>query len=325
MKNILVTGGAGYIGSHCCKELANNGYNVTVLDTLENGYIENVKWGNLVEGDVGNRDLVCDCIKYYQIDAVIHFAGYAYVGESIEHPIKYYNNNIVNSINLLGCMKDLGVKYIVFSSSCATYGVPKYIPINEEHLQQPINPYGFSKYVIEQALRDYERAYDLRFVSLRYFNAAGADVEGAIGEKHQPETHLIPNVLEAAFDKRKHVNIFGIDYNTKDGTCVRDYIHVSDLASAHVLALNYLIKKGNSNVFNLGTGIGYSVKEIIKAAEEVTGGEILFTEINRRAGDPGVLVASYEKALSQLNWSPKNSEIKNIISSAWQWLLKLKS
>ena len=271
MINVLVTGGAGYIGSHCCKELHNNGHNPIAFDNLVYGHRENVKWGDFYKGDIGNTKDLETFFKKYKIDAVIHFAAYAYVGESITDPQKYYLNNLHNTITLLYFILKKGIKYFIFSSTCATYGNPNKIPIDEDHPAVPINPYGRSKKMIEEILEDYNCAYGLQFIGLRYFNAAGADPEGELGEKHNPETHLIPLVLDVAAGKSKAIKVFGTDYDTKDGSCVRDYIHVTDLAKAHVLALERLLNEGSSSYFNLGTGRGHSVLEIIESASNITG------------------------------------------------------
>ena len=323
MYNILVTGGAGYIGSHCCKELSKQGFNPIVLDNLINGYKENVKWGEFICGDVGDFNLLCKIFKRYKIDGVMHFAAYAYVGESVKDPMKYYENNLRNTINLLSAMMNHSVELFVFSSSCSTYGVPRRLPIKEDHPQNPINPYGKTKYMIESMLKDFSQAYNLRFVSLRYFNAAGADPEGEIGEKHVPETHLIPLVLDVAAGKRDAIQIFGNDYETPDGTCVRDYIHVSDLARAHIAALHFLLKGGQSKFYNLGNGVGYSVLEIIEKAREITGKPIPIVNAPRRDGDPPILVASNKKAGEELDWTPAYYKIDDIIRTAWEWHRKM--
>ena len=323
MQNFLVTGGAGYIGSHCCKELFNKGYNPITFDNLVYGHRENVKWGDFYKGDIGNvKDLEAFFNKY-KIDAVIHFAAYAYVGESIADPQKYYTNNLKNTINLLHHILKNNIKYFIFSSTCATYGNPNRIPIDEDHPRSPINPYGRSKKMIEDILEDYNRAYGLKFVSLRYFNAAGADPDGETGENHDPETHLIPLVLDVAAGKSEAIQVFGTDYDTKDGSCIRDYIHVSDLASAHVLALERLMNESSSSFFNLGTGLGHSVLEVIEKSLKITGKEIPFIVTNRRPGDPSVLVSSNEKAVNELAWKPKYTNIEDIIQTAWNWHKKL--
>lgn len=319
MKNVLVTGGAGYIGSHCCKELFKRGYNPVTIDNLIYGHADFVKWGDFFKRDVGNIEHLQECFKKYRFDAVMHFAAFTYVGESVTDPMKYYENNLRNTINLLHCMLKEKITMFIFSSTCATYGSPKSIPMDEKHPQNPINPYGKTKKMIEDILQDYDTAYGLKFTSLRYFNAAGADPECEIGEDHDPETHLIPLVLNAALGKKKSVQIYGDDYPTEDGTCIRDYIHVKDLAVAHVLALEKLQKVGTSDFFNLGIGKGYSVKEVIESASKVTGKEIPFEITNRREGDPPVLLASNQKAVAKLGWKPEFTDIADIIDTAWKW------
>ena len=319
MQNFLVTGGAGYIGSHCCKELFNKGYNPITFDNLVYGHRDNVKWGDFYKGDIGNVKDLETFFKKYKIDAVIHFAAYAYVGESITDPQKYYTNNLQNTINLLHHLLKNNIKYFIFSSTCATYGNPNKIPIDEGHPRSPINPYGRSKKMIEDILEDYSNAYGLKFISLRYFNAAGADPDGETGEKHDPETHLIPLVLDVATGKSEAIQVFGTDYDTKDGSCIRDYIHVSDLASAHVLALEMMLNGSPSGFYNLGTGHGHSVLEVIEKALKITGKEIPFIVTNRRPGDPPVLVASNEKAVNELGWKPEYTNIDDIIRTAWNW------
>jgi UDP-glucose 4-epimerase len=324
MKNILVVGGAGYIGSHTVKELINNGYNPIVFDNLIYGHKEAVLTENFEIGDLANIDDIRAVFNKYKIDGVIHFAAFAYVGESVTKPAKYYKNNVVNTLNLLDVMLENNVKNIVFSSTCATYGNPEYTPIDEEHPQNPINPYGQSKLMVEKIFKDYDHAYDLKYASLRYFNAAGCDKEGLIGESHEPETHLIPLVLKAAKGERDNITVFGTDYDTADGTCIRDYIHVEDLASAHRLAIEYLIRENTSQCINLATGIGTSVKEIIDAATEVTGKKIPVEYGERRAGDPALLYASNKKAKELLGWDPQYMSIKDTIQTAWNWELNKK-
>lgn len=316
---ILVVGGAGYIGSHINKMLLKQGYETIIFDNLVYGHKEAVVGGVLEVGDLGDKARLEEVFTKYKIDAVFHFAAYAYVGESVTNPSKYYNNNVANTLNLLDVMIKHNVKYIVFSSTCATYGVPKEIPIREEADQKPINPYGASKLMIERILSDYNKAYGLNYCCLRYFNAAGADPEGEIGESHEPETHLIPLVLSAALGEREDIKVFGTDYPTKDGSCIRDYIHVMDLADAHIKAMDYLKAGGESDCFNLGNCIGNSVLEVIEAAKEVTGKEITVTNVERRPGDPPVLVGSSEKAEKVLGWKPKYSSIKTILGHAWNW------
>ncbi|MFB2896314.1 UDP-glucose 4-epimerase GalE [Aerosakkonemataceae cyanobacterium BLCC-F50] len=319
---ILVTGGAGYIGSHAVQALQKSGYDVVILDNLVYGHrdiVENALKVELIVGDTGDRALLDNLFSSRNIAAVMHFAAYAYVGESVTDPAKYYRNNVVGTLTLLEAMVAANVKKFVFSSTCATYGVPKTIPIPEDHPQDPINPYGASKLMVERILADFDVAYDFKSVSFRYFNAAGADPNGLLGEDHNPETHLLPLVLMVALGKRESVSIFGTDYPTPDGTCIRDYIHVCDLADAHVLGLEYLLNGGDSNIFNLGNGSGFSVKEAIDAAREVTGKEIKAVECDRRPGDPPMLVGSSEKARVILGWQPQYGDIKDIITHAWNW------
>ncbi len=317
--NVLVTGGAGYIGSHCCKELHKRGYNPIVIDNLAYGHRENVKWGDFHEADIADHNQLERCFEERKIDAVMHFAAFAYVGESVTHPMKYYENNVKKTIELLSVLLKKNVKNFVFSSSCAVYGYPNSIPIDEKHSKNPINPYGRTKLIVEKILEDYYNAYGLHFISLRYFNAAGADPDCEIGEKHNPETHLIPLVLEAASGKLKSVDIFGTDYPTKDGTCIRDYIHVMDLAEAHVLSLEKLLNGGKSDFINLGIGKGYSVLEIIEKASEITGRNIPTVRASRRSGDPPVLVADNNKAIHELGWHARFTGIEEMIETAWTW------
>ena len=319
---ILVTGGAGYIGSHAVLALQRAGYQVVILDNLVYGHqdiVENVLKTELVVGDTNDRTLLDNLFQTHDIAAVMHFAAYAYVGESVGDPAKYYRNNVIGTLTLLEAMKAAGINKFVFSSTCATYGVPKTIPIPEDHPQNPINPYGASKLMVERILKDFDPAYDFKSVYFRYFNAAGADPNGLLGEDHNPETHLIPLVLQTALGKRESISIFGTDYPTEDGSCVRDYIHVTDLADAHVLGLEYLLKGGDTTVFNLGNGNGFSVKEVINTAREVTGKEIKAIECDRRPGDPPALVGGAEKARDILGWNPQYSDLKTILSHAWQW------
>ena len=318
-KSILVTGGAGYIGAHACKALAGAGYMPITYDNLVYGHPQSVKWGPLEEGDIGDRRRFETVLQKYKPLAVMHFAAYAYVGESVENPAKYYRNNVAGTLTLLESMRNCGINKIIFSSTCATYGMPEQIPIGEDHPQYPINPYGRSKLIIEWILRDFAAAYDLKFVSLRYFNAAGADPDAEIGEDHEPETHLIPLVLDAASGRRKCIEIYGTDYDTRDGTCVRDYIHVSDLAEAHVLALAYLNDGGQNDVFNLGNGNGFSVREVIANAMQITGRDIPCLESDRRLGDPSVLIGSSDKIRNILGWSPVYNSLDAIIETAWRW------
>jgi len=323
MGTILITGGAGYIGSHACKSLALAGYEPIAYDNLSLGHRWAVKWGPFEEGDIADRDKIDAVIKKYKPEAVIHFAAYAYVGESMNDPGKYYRNNVAGTLTLLESMRDHQIDKIIFSSTCATYGSPKEIPILENHAQHPINPYGRSKLMIEQMLKDFDLAHGIKYISLRYFNAAGADPEGEIGEKHDPETHLIPLILDVALGRKNHVEIFGTDYNTSDGTCIRDFIHVSDLADAHLLSLKYLINHKRSNIFNLGNNNGFSVKEVIRTAENVCGKKIPSVPLKKRPGDPPVLVGSAKKAQKLLKWSPNHPELESIINTAFNWNKKL--
>jgi UDP-glucose 4-epimerase len=316
---ILITGGAGYIGSHINKLLAEKGYETIVADNLIYGHKEAVKWGKLEVVDLADIDMLRDLFGKYGFDTVFHFAAYAYVGESVIEPAKYYRNNVVNTINLLDVMREFNSKQIIFSSTCATYGIPASVPIKEDALQNPINPYGRTKLMMEQILKDYHEAYGVEYCCLRYFNAAGADPGGEIGEKHDLETHLIPLVLDAAADENKLVNVFGSDYPTADGSCIRDYIHVSDLADAHVRAMDYLTGGNESRCINLGNGSGVSVFEIIEAAKRVTERDIRVNISPRRPGDPPVLVGDAELAKEVLGWKPQYTDIDTIISHAWQW------
>ena len=316
---ILIAGGAGYIGSHANKLFNQRGHATVIFDNLSYGHRSFVKWGDFVLGDLADCDQLRLCFRQYPIEAVMHFCAFAYVGESVADPAKYYRNNVMNTLNLLDAMREFHVPFIIFSSTCSTYGVPKRIPLTEDHPQTPINPYGWSKFMIEQILKDYEHAYGIKHVNLRYFNAAGADPDAEVGERHDPETHLIPLVLDAAAGKRPDVKIFGTDYDTHDGTCVRDYIHVTDLADAHILALDYLRNGGPSDSFNLGNGNGFSVREVIRMAENVTGTAIERIETNRRAGDPPVLIGSALKARNVLGWRPQFADLAKIIETAWRW------
>lgn len=319
MSHVLVTGGAGYIGSHTCKALAQSGFTPVTFDNLVYGHRQFVKWGPFIQGDLGDAALLARTFKEYAIDAVIHFAAYAYVGESMTDPGKYFRNNVVNTLTLLDTMVSSKVKQIVFSSTCATYGIPERVPIAEDHPQRPVNPYGESKLFVEKALHWHGVAHDLRWFALRYFNAAGADLDGELGEEHDPETHLIPLVVKTALGQRSHVDVFGTDYPTPDGTAIRDYIHVRDLADAHVRALQHLRNGRPSAVANLGTGSGHSVKEVIDMVEKVTGKKVNARLAPRRAGDPPALVADPRNAKTLLGWHPGSSDLKTIIESAWRW------
>ncbi|MCG6533151.1 MAG: UDP-glucose 4-epimerase GalE [Syntrophales bacterium LBB04] len=317
--NILITGGAGYIGSHTCKALAGLGYLPVSLDNLVYGHTWAVKWGPFIKGDITDALVLDQIFSDYQPQAVIHFAAYAYVGESVEHPAKYYENNVGGSIALLEAMRRHGCSNIIFSSSCSTYGIPQQVPIPEEHPQSPINPYGRTKLMMEQIIQDYGNAYGIRYAILRYFNAAGADPDGQIGEDHDPETHLIPIVLQTVLGQRQYTEVYGTDYDTPDGTAIRDYIHVTDLAGAHVLALKYLTESHQNLCINLGTGQGHSVMEVIQAVQEITGRQVAYRTVGRRPGDPQALVAKAGHAYSLLGWKPDFSDIKATISTAWNW------
>jgi UDP-glucose-4-epimerase GalE len=316
---ILVAGGAGYIGSHTAKELIKEGFEVVVLDNFSTGKKELLVRGELFEADLMDKEAIKKAFEEKNIEAVLHFASLIQVGESYADPRKYYTHNLITSLNLLDVMLEAGVKYFVFSSSAAVYGEPLQNPIPESHPLNPFNPYGQTKFFVEKVIQDYERAYGLKFISLRYFNAAGADPEGQLGELHDPETHLIPNILLFLLGKKKKFEIFGTDFPTKDGTAVRDYIHVTDLAKAHVLALKELLKSSQSDFLNLGTNKGYSVLEIINKTEEITGQKVLYTESPRREGDVPVLLASREKAEEILGWKLYHSNIETIIETAWNW------
>jgi len=319
---ILVTGGAGYIGSHVVKLLGEKGYEILVVDNLSKGHREAVLYGKLVVADLRDKEVIKSILREFKPDAVIHFAAFIEVAESVKNPIKYYKNNTVNTLNLLEAMIEAKVDKFIFSSTAAVYGNPEVIPIPEEHPLKPINPYGRSKAFVEEILKDFEKAYGLKYVSLRYFNAAGADPEGRIGESHEPETHLIPLVLKAAKGERESIKIFGTDYPTPDGTCIRDFIHVEDLAEAHLLSFLYLMDDGNSCVFNCGYGHGYSVKEVIEVAKKVTGIDFKVEETERRPGDPAVLVADSAKLKKNLGWKPRFDDLEYIIQTAWNWEIK---
>ena len=320
---ILIVGGAGYIGSHINKELNKQGYQTVVFDNLSSGKKELVKWGEFFEGDLGKIENIREVFKKYPIEAVLHFAAFKAVGESVVDPQKYYKNNVVNTLNLFEVMKENDVKKFIFSSSAATFGNPQYVPIDEKHPQSPINPYGETKLIVEHILRDYSLAYGFKYVSLRYFNACGADLETDVGEWPGSSTNLIPLVLDAAIGRREDIKVFGNDYPTPDGTCVRDYVHVTDLATAHVLALKYLVDGGESQCFNLGNGRGFSVKEVVEAAKKVTGIDFKVTQADRRAGDPPTLVADSKLAQEILKWQPQFQDLEIIIDSAWKWHQKV--
>jgi UDP-glucose-4-epimerase GalE len=318
-RHVLVTGGAGYIGSHTCKALAKAGFLPVTLDNLIYGHEWAVKWGPLVKGNIQDKTVLDDLFVTFHPVAVLHFAAYAYVGESITHPGKYYDNNVVGTLALLEAMHKHGCRQLVFSSTCATYGVPEMLPITEETPQKPINPYGKSKWMIEQILEDFQRAYGLEYIALRYFNAAGADPENEIGEDHDPEPHLLPLIIKSALDQKSHVEIYGTDYPTPDGTAIRDYIHVADLAEAHVFALDYLLNGGTSVALNLGTGMGYSVREMIQAVEKVGGVTVAAKEMPRRPGDPPSLVAEPSKAKKLLGWQARFPNVHDAVNTAWRW------
>ena len=325
MEGILVTGGAGYVGSHTVNRLHRQGFHCIVLDNLVHGHREFIKRGvELIEGDLSDSSLLKEVFSSNRIAAVMHFSAYAYVGESVTDPLKYYENNVGSTIRLLRCMLEAGVSRLIFSSTCATYGNPLHLPITEEHPQNPVNPYGATKVMVERILRDFGEAYGLKSVVFRYFNAAGADPGAEIGEWHEPETHLIPLVLEVASGERQIVQIHGADYPTSDGTCVRDYIHVCDLADAHILGLSYLLSGGDSDFFNLGNGSGFSVKEVIEAVTRVSQCSVRHAYGPRRPGDPPILVGSSEKARRVLGWNPQFPELEEILRTAWLWQQKLK-
>jgi len=322
-KTILVVGGAGYIGSHMVKMLLEHDYEVVTLDNLSGGYRDAVIGGEFEYVDLANKPELERVFKKYQFDAVMHFASYIQVGESVINPAMYYENNVVNTLNLLDVMVKFDVKSFVFSSTAAIFGEPEYTPIDEKHPKNPINPYGRSKLIIEEILKDYDKAYNLKSICLRYFNAAGADPEGLLGERHEPETHLIPLILQAASGRRKSISVFGRDYNTPDGTCIRDYIHIVDLCAAHLLSLEKLIKEKNSCAYNLGNGNGFSVQKVIEVAKEVTGKDISIVGDTRREGDPAILLADAILAKTELGWCPQYSELSIIIECSWRWELKL--
>jgi len=316
--NILVTGGAGYIGSHAVRLLLSCGHDVWVYDNLSTGHRASVPADRLLVGDLAERDRLDQALVERRIDAVMHFAAFALVGESVRYPEKYYQNNVINTLHLLDALRRHGVGRFVFSSTCATYGVPQLVPITEDTPQRPVNPYGNTKLAVERALADFAAAHGWGVAMLRYFNAAGASPDGSIGEDHDPESHLIPIVLQAALGKRPAVEVFGTDYQTPDGTCIRDYIHVDDLAAAHLLALE---KMAAGKVFacNLGTGHGHSVREVIRVAEEVTGRKVPVKEGPRRPGDPPALVAAADKARRDLGWGPRYTDLRAIVETAWNW------
>jgi UDP-arabinose 4-epimerase len=315
--HVLITGGAGYIGSHTAKLVARAGLQPVVLDNLSRGHREAVQWCPLVVADIADREALQKVFREYSIEAVIHFAAFAYVGESMQAPDLYFRNNVVGTLNLLDVMREAGVRHIVFSSTCATYGRPRQIPISEDHIQQPVNPYGESKLIVERLLHWYGEIFGLSWVALRYFNAAGADPEAELGEDHDPETHLIPIAIAAALGTVPQLKIYGTDYETSDGTAIRDYVHVSDLAEAHLAALRYLSSGGVSTAFNLGTGAGHSVRQVAAMVEKVTGHRVPTAEVARRIGDPSCLIADPRKAKSALGWRPHHSSLEQIVRTAW--------
>ena len=317
--NVLVTGGAGYIGSHVCKALAAAGWTPLAYDNLSCGHAWAVQWGRLVEGDIADRERVGNVLRRFNVQAVIHLAAHAYVGESIRDPGKYFRNNVTGSLALLDAAVAARVECLVLSSTCATYGQPEQLPIGEAHPQRPVNPYGESKLFVERALGWYETAHGLRSVALRYFNAAGADPAGEIGEEHEPETHLVPLAIQAALGLRAGVQIFGTDYPTTDGTAVRDYVHVADLAAAHIAALDYLVRGARSTACNLGTGRGHSVREVIREVECVARRHVPTRDAPRRPGDPPMLVASPERAERVLGWRARHSDLATMVRTAWRW------
>ena len=320
---IAIAGGAGYIGSQANRELCRRGFRTVIIDNLSAGHAEFARWGQFHRCDLNDRDGLESVFSAYPIAAVMHFSAFTYVGESVADPQKYYRNNVANTLNLLQVMMEHDVKRFIFSSSCAVYGDPVAVPMNETHPYNPLSPYGRSKLMVERILADYSAAYDLNYVSLRYFNAAGADPDCETGEWHEPETHLIPLVLDAALGKRRDVEIYGTDYETDDGTCVRDYIHIADLADAHIRALEYLDGGGRSQAFNLGNGSGFSVRDVIDTSRKVTGSPIAVRETARRPGDPAALVSDSARARAVLGWEPGYTRLEEIIETAWKWHRKL--
>ena len=316
---ILVTGGAGYIGSHTVRELRSRGYDVVVYDNLSTGHIESIGDALFVKGDLFDVELLKDTFKKYGVDSVIHFAAYSLVGESMINPLKYYKNNVSGTLCLLEAMTACDVKYLVFSSSAATYGDTGEDIITENSPQSPTSVYGMTKLMMERLMADFDRAYGMKYVALRYFNAAGAHADGDIGEDHNPESHLIPIIMQVLNGKREKLGIFGDDYPTFDGTCIRDYIHISDLADAHIKALESLRAGANSNFYNLGNGNGFSVKQVIETVSKVTGRNVNYEVVPRRAGDPAILVASSDKIRRELGWKPQFDSLEKIVASAWKW------
>ncbi|WP_445775274.1 UDP-glucose 4-epimerase GalE [Shewanella sp.] len=319
MARILVVGGAGFIGSHMMKTLVKAGHDAVAFDNLSTGHADAVIYGELVEGDLANPDHIKDVLTNGRFDGVMHFASNIEVGESVTDPRKYYTNNVTNTLNLIHAMMDQGLNNLIFSSTAAVYGIPEYTPVDEDHPCRPINPYGKTKHMIESILSDYRDAYGFASTALRYFNAAGADPDGELGERHEPESHLIPLVIQAALGQRSDIRIYGTDYDTRDGTCARDYIHVTDLCDAHLLAMDQLLKGSVGSVYNLGNGEGFSVREVIETVREVSGRDFVSTETNRRAGDPAVLVANASRAKVDLNWHPTFGSIEAIVGDAWDF------
>lgn len=318
-KKILVVGGCGYIGSHMVKHLLEAGHQVVVLDDLSTGHRDSLLGGEMVVGNCGNQADLAGLFAVHRFDGVLHFASCIQVGESVIDPAKYYRNNTINTMTLIEAMKDHGVGPLIFSSSAAVFGEPERVPIDESHPRQPINPYGMSKYMVESMLRDFDRAYGLRSVALRYFNAAGADPDARIGERHDPETHLIPLALQAVLGRRGALKVFGRDYDTPDGTCIRDYIHIDDLSDAHLLALEYLWNGGETTAFNLGNGEGFSVQQVLDTVERVTGHRVPHENAPRRAGDSARLVADSSRAKETLGWKPRYADLETIVRHAWKW------
>ena len=316
---ILVVGGAGYIGSHMIKRFQDTDHQIEILDNLSTGFEVNTQNYKLHVCDLSNKDQLHQILKDNNYESIMHFASFINVGESYIHPKKYYDNNVINTLNLLDCMVDLKISNFIFSSTAAVYGEPSLTPIKEDQNIAPVNPYGNTKAIVEKILKDYDEAYGLKYISLRYFNACGAHIDGTIGERHDPETHLIPLILQSASGRRKDFKVYGDDYDTKDGTCVRDYIHVMDLAEAHLLSLEKLIKNQKSDIFNIGNNKGFSVKEIIRMAEKVTQSKIPYEITSRRKGDPSELIADNKKISEKLNWSANYSDLKTILETAWEW------
>ena len=316
---ILVVGGAGYIGSHMIKRFQDTDHQIEVLDNLSTGFEVNTQNYKLHVCDLSNKDQVHQILKDNNYESIMHFASFINVGESYIYPKKYYDNNVINTLNLLDCMVDLKISNFIFSSTAAVYGEPSLTPIKEDQNIAPVNPYGNTKAIVEKILKDYDLAYGLKYISLRYFNACGAHIDGTIGERHDPETHLIPLILQSASGRRKDFKVYGDDYDTKDGTCVRDYIHVMDLAEAHLLSLEKLIKNQKSDIFNIGNNKGFSVKEIIRMAEKITQSKIPYEITSRRKGDPSELIADNKKISEKLNWSANYSDLKTILETAWEW------